>query len=147
MKKFLFIVMASLLTLAASSQTRFARNTAGAIVRKVKTTDATATTVDNVTVAANEVGIITVTAIGVDTSTMAAITGTKSYRYSKVAGTLTLGTAVIDPTDSVVVDSGVSTSTFAASASSNNILIRVTGKASTTIYWKVITKQVAILKE
>jgi hypothetical protein len=147
MKRFLTLLACSLLTLAAFSQTPIYRNTSELIVRKLTTTNATATQIDLVTLGTNEIGTITVKVIGFNAVGVAAITGTKSYRYSKVAGTLTLGTEILNPADSLVVDTGVSGATFAASAVSNNISVKVTGKASTTIYWKVITKQSGIVKD
>jgi hypothetical protein len=148
MKKFLaLIVLFSAFVFAGNSQTLKKVNTAGQIVKSLTTTNATATKVDSITVATNEIGTITISVVGLKSDGSAAISGTKTYRYSKAAGTLSLATATIDPEDSLVVDSGVSGATFAASTSNDNILVKVTGKSSTTIYWKVIVKQFGIAKD
>jgi hypothetical protein len=148
MKKLVLILVLAAFSFAGFSQTVKNVNPAGLISKKVTTTNATATKVDTIAVATNEIGTIVVSVVGLKSDGSAAITGTKSYRYSKASGTITIATATIDPEDSLVVDTGVSTSTFAASASSdNNILVKVTGKASTTIYWRVIVKQFAIAKD
>lgn len=144
MKKFLLIatlfVSFALIASSASAQTFYNRNVQE-VVKTKTTTGNTATTVYTVPTTANEIGFITIKAIGFSKADTAAITGIRTYRYTKVGGTLTLASVV--ETLTPVVDSDISGVTFAATASSNNILVQVTGKTATTIYWNVIVKQTA----
>lgn len=142
MKKIILLAIIGLFSLQAFSQTFINLNTIEHYVSKKTTTDATITTVNTVTISDNEVGFITIKTVGYSPDSVAAVTGIKSYRYVKKAGTLTLGSAVNVLTP--VADTQVSTATFVASASGNNILIRVTGIAALTMYWDVITERTAI---
>ncbi len=147
MKKLFSILVLVAFAIPGYSQTVKNVNPAGHISKKVTTTNATATKVDTINIDEDEIGTIQVIVIGLKSDGSAAITGSKSYRYAKASGSLTLATATINPTDSLVVDTGVSGATFAASASDDNIVVKVTGKASTTIYWRVIVKQFAMAKD
>ncbi len=147
MKKLVLFLVLAAFAFIGNAQTVKNVNDAGTLSKKVTTTNATATKVDTINVATNEIGSIEVKVIGLKSDGSAAITGSKTYRYAKASGTLTLATATINPTDSLVVDTGVSGATFAASASDNNIVVKVTGKASTTIYWRVVVRQFAMSKD
>lgn len=145
MKKIILLAVIGLFTIqAVHSQTFVNLNTYEHFVDKATTTTATATTVHTVNVADNEVGFITIKAIGFSPDSVEAITGIKSYRYVKKNGTLTLGSAVniLAP----VTDTDVSSATFVASASGNNILVRVTGISGLTMYWNVIVERTASQK-
>jgi hypothetical protein len=140
-KKYFFLMVAALSIAAAGfSQTYGTRNISGNIVRKVTTSNNTATQIDAITVANNETGIIEITAIGMVSDTSGACTGALRYKYAKTsAGTLTLTAQ-----DTVqAVTNGVHTTgaLFAASVVSNNISIKVTGVSSQTIRWAAITRQ------
>jgi hypothetical protein len=139
MKKFLLIATL-FVSFALNAQTFYNRNVQE-VVKTKTTTGNTATTVYTVPTTANEIGFITIKAIGFSKADTAAITGIRTYRYTKVGGTLTLASVV--ETLTPVADADISGVTFAATASSNNILVQVTGKTATTIYWNVIVKQTA----
>jgi len=145
MKKILFIatifVSLSLIASSVSAQTFYNRNAGQSIIKTKTTTNNTATTVYTVPTTSNEVGFITIKAIGFSAADTAAVTGIRTYRYTKVGGTLTL--ASVTETLTPVADSDISGATFAAVASSNDILVKVTGVSSKTIYWNVITQQTA----
>lgn len=145
MKRLLFLAVAASFACSASAQTFINRNVGETIVKSTTTTNATPVTLQTVAIGTNESGIITIKAIGTDITTMASVTGTVSYKYTKANGTLTLGTVVVN--DAIVADAGVSTSTFGAAASSNNIAVNLTGKAATNIRWRVIVKQYGIRNE
>lgn len=122
------------------SQTYIERNTTGHIHRTVSTTNNTATQVDAITVLPDEVGYFTVNVLGMVSDTSGNVQGTLRYKYQKTsAGTLTLtGT---DTVQAVTTGVNCTGALFAASAVSNNIVIKVTGVSSHTIRWSVITKQ------
>ena len=114
------------------------RSTTGGLISSgrtssVATTDATVTTIDTLTLGANSAGVIQYTVKGVAADGNA-ITGSAIVRYSKVAGTLTLGT----PSDilAVAADTSLSGGTIAVAALSNNIIVTVKGKASVNISWQ-----------
>lgn len=118
------------------------RNATDHFTKTVNTTDATATQIDAITIGADESGIITIKVVGFDKVDGAAVTGIVGYRYVKTGGTLTLGSAIaIEP---IVADTAVSGGTFAASVVSNNIVVKVTGKASVNMTWISMIKQFAL---
>lgn len=117
------------------------QNTGKRFIKKVTTTDGNAATVFTQPVADNEVGMIVIKAIGLDSAGVNGITGIIGYRYKKVAGTLTLGSVVNIMTP--VVDTALSGGGIAAVASSNNIAVQVTGKASVNVDWNVIIERTA----
>lgn len=140
MKKFLALVlMVGFVSTSFSQKVFFNKNALESTVKKVTTTDATATTAASLTLTNNEVGVITIKVIGFRADTVAGVTGVRTYRYKKVGGTLALGSVI--ETQAIVADSDVTGATFSASASSNNILVKVTGVAGKTIYWDVIVIQ------
>ncbi len=146
MKKFIIGLLLSVTLVSAFSQPVFInRNPSEQIVRKVTTTNATATTVYTVAADSNEVGFIKIKAIGFSPDSVAAVTGIRTYRYTKVSGTLTLGSVI--ETQTPVADTKVSGTTFAASAVSNDIAVKVTGKADVTMYWNVVITQTAMKRE
>lgn len=101
----------------------------------ITTTNATATHVDSIVIADNTAGIITIEGVGAVPTTGKAITGVLVYRYSKSAGTLTIGT--VTSVVAIVADTEVSGGTFAlAATASNNAQLKATGKASTTVRWR-----------
>jgi hypothetical protein len=106
----------------------------------VTTTDATPTNIDLMTISSNEGGVIEVIVVGYSTTDSSVVTGSKIVRYVKKGGTLTLGTATA--VLAVAADTGISTATFAFAASSNNIVVQVTGVAGKTIKWKAISRRV-----
>ncbi len=139
-------MLLSALALSGSAQSVFInRNASEQIVKKVTTTDATATTIYTLPVDSNEVGTIVIKAIGFSADSVAAVTGVRTYRYTKVAGTLTLASVI--ETVATVADTKVSGTSFAASAVSNNIAVKVTGKASVPMYWNVVVTQKAMKRE
>lgn len=140
MKKLLSLVLLVSMTLAGFSQkVFFNKNALETTVKKLTTTNGTITTAATVTLTNNEVGVLTIKVIGFSADSVAAVTGVRSYRYTKVGGTLTLGTVI--ETQAIVADAKVTGATFSASASSNNVLVRVTGVADVVMYWDVIIIQ------
>jgi hypothetical protein len=104
------------------------------ILKQYTTTDATATTVATIEASTDDAGVIIASVVG-NSVGHGAVTGVKTVRYKKVAGTLTLGTA--SNTLAVEADTDLEDATFAFAAVSNNIAIQVTGKAATSIKWTV----------
>lgn len=84
-------------------------------------------------IATDEAGVLEAQVVGIDTAGGNAITGSIIVRYKKKDGTLTLGS----PTNALAIetDAGLSGATFAFSAASNNVLLRVTGDTATTVRW------------
>lgn len=99
---------------------------------KVTTTDATATNIGSVAIAANAAGVIEVSIAGWD-ATGLAVTGKKIVRYASVNGTITLGTATAAL--AVAGDGAIATATFGFATGTNAINIQVTGVAAHTIKW------------
>lgn len=104
------------------------------------TTDSTTYhTVGTLNIATNEVGLIEVEVIGIDTtSTGGFCTGKQIVTYSKLAGTLTLGTPsnVLAATTS----NSMTTSAFRITTSSNNIIVQVKGTLNRDILWTARVK-------
>lgn len=143
--KFLSIILLVIMTVTASAQIQQIRTTSGKLVNygrvdTLTTTSATVTTIGTLSIADNSAGILEVTAVG-KSAVGDGITGKLIYRYAKASGTLTISSATA--ISAITADTGLSGGTFALTASSNNILIRVTGKASTIVKWKVLTSQFA----
>lgn len=111
-----------------------------------RTTDSTTYhTVGTFAIAANEVGLLEVEVIGIDTTSSAGFcTGSKVVTYSKVAGTLTLGT----PSNilATTTSANMSTSSWQITTSSNNIIVQVRGTLSRTILWTVRIKPIRRIK-
>lgn len=111
-----------------------------------RTTDSTTYhTVGTLSIAANEVGILEVEVIGIDTtSTGGFVVGKQMVNYSKLAGTLTISSAtnVLAPTTSV----SLITSAFRTIASSNNIVVQVKGTINRDILWTVRIKPIRRIK-
>lgn len=111
-----------------------------------RTTDSTTYhTVGTYAIAANEVGLLEVEVIGIDTTSSAGFcTGSKVVTYSKVAGTLTLGT----PSNilATTTSANMSTSSWQITTSSNNIIVQVRGTLSRTILWTVRIKPIRRIK-
>ncbi|MBK7885122.1 MAG: hypothetical protein IPJ81_16055 [Chitinophagaceae bacterium] len=145
MKKILFLAAITCLSLSSFSQKLINRNITELEIKNLTTTNATATKVDSLVITPNEVGFITIKAVGFSADSVAAVTGIRTYRYTKVAGTLTLGSVI--ETQAPVADTKVSGATFTAVASSNNIVIKATGKADVSMKWYFITKQYGAKKE
>lgn len=102
-------------------------------------TDAAYHVIDTIALASNTAGIIEVSVTGVNAATGDAITGAAIVRFKKSAGTLTLGdTTNILPT---IVDTGLSGGTWDITASGNNIIVRIKGKAATSVRWRSLVKQ------
>lgn len=102
-------------------------------------------TVGTYTVAANEVGLLEVEVIGIDTTSSAGFcTGSKVVTYSKVAGTLTLGT----PSNilATTTSANMSTSSWQITTSSNNIIVQVKGTLNRDILWTVRIKPLRKIK-
>jgi hypothetical protein len=97
------------------------------------TTDENPHTIAAFTIGANEVGFLEAQVIGFDSTGGDAVTGAIMVRYKKVAGTLTLGSTVVDA--AIVTDAGLNSATFAWAASSNNINLDVTGDTTTSVRW------------
>jgi hypothetical protein len=111
-----------------------------------RTTDSTTYhTVGTLSIAANEVGILEVEVIGIDTtSTGGFVVGKQMVNYSKLAGTLTISSAtnVLTPTTSV----SLITSAFRTIASSNSIVVQVKGTINRDILWTVRIKPIRRIK-
>ncbi len=98
------------------------------------TTNATATHIDSIVIADNTAGIVTAEIVGAATNGDA-VTGKQIFRYKKTAGTLTLGTAA--NILAIVADAGITGGTFAYNVTAtNNLQIKVTGAAATTVRWR-----------
>lgn len=100
------------------------------------TTNATITTIETISMGAgaNEIAVIEVTLVGISSAGDKRITGKKIVRADHNAGTLTVGSIT-----SILADelTGFTTATWTITSSGNNLLIRVTGEASTTVDWKI----------
>jgi hypothetical protein len=112
----------------------------------LRTTDSTTYhTIGTLAIGANEVGVIEVEVVGIDTTTTGGFcTGKKIVTYSKKAGTLTLGT----PTDLLATTTAATntTSAWRISASSNNIIVEVKGTLSREILWTARVKFIRKIK-
>ena len=147
MKKFIALLLVSM-SLFAQAQINpvFVRTTKNTLYNyswegSYRTTDSTTFhTVGTLSIPANEVGILEVEVVGIDTtSTGGFVVGKQIVNYSKLAGTLTLAT----PTNVLAKTTSVSciTSTWDVTASSNNIIIRVRGTINREILWNVKINQ------
>ena len=115
------------------------RNSTEKFVKAVTTTNATATTIDTIGVATNEAGWLEMKMLGYYEDSTSSFVGTKLIKYYKVGGTLTI-TSTIDSTASI--NTPLSGSDYWVTKNSyNNLVTKVSGKASKTVYWKLITKQ------
>lgn len=147
MKKFITLLLISF-SLVASAQVSpvFFKTTTNKIYPFTyegvyRTTDSTTYhTVGTLSVPANEVGILEIEVVGIDTtSTGGFVVGKQVVNYSKLAGTLTLAT----PTNILAKTTSVSliTSTWDVTTSSNNIVFRVKGTLNRTVLWSVRVSQ------
>jgi hypothetical protein len=133
-----------ILSMSLVAQTIQLKTTTGALFTygtqaTLSTTDASYHTIATLPLATNTAGIIEVTVTGVNTTNGDGITGAAIARFSKASGTLTVGdTTNILATE---VDTGLSGGTWDISTSSDNIIVRVKGKASTTVRWRCLIKQ------
>jgi hypothetical protein len=96
------------------------------------TSNAVATTLATINIDNDTRGIIEVRLEGINATQ--GLTGIKRVRWKKIGSTLTLGT--VEDEMAIERDGGLTTATFTISTSSNNIIIQVTGEASTTLDWK-----------
>jgi hypothetical protein len=133
------IALISITATAQTNQNLYLQNGNGRLFRYgyqgfLTTADGSAHTIATFLIGANEGGVLTARVVGVDTATMDEVTGVVGIRYKKVAGTLTLGSAI--NVQSIVTDAGLGSATFAFAASSNNVVLNVTGDASTSVVWK-----------
>jgi hypothetical protein len=144
MKKFLFFITLTLLTLAGFSQTKFSnRNFDERLANRIVTTDSTVTYIDSIVVRTNEIGLIEVNVIGYAKDTAYGITGKLTARYNKRRGTLTLGTisaAIPIVVDATLQTTGVGGATFNIIAANEKIYITVKGKANHSITWTSLVK-------
>jgi hypothetical protein len=103
-------------------------------VDSLTTTDSAYNTIKTVYIGANEVGILKISVVGINDSLTAAVTGSKTVRYKKVDGTLTLGT----PTSSLdtETDTSLGTATWDVTTSGSSIIVRVKGKLTYTVRWE-----------
>ncbi|GEO08775.1 hypothetical protein [Segetibacter aerophilus] len=108
----------------------------------VTTTDATPLNIETIAIATGEAGIVEVQCVGVNSAGTATVTGSTIVRYINNAGTITLGTASTPL--ATVTDAGISGATFAVAVSGTNIVVTVTGKASTTVKWRANTRKVSV---
>lgn len=98
------------------------------------TTDSTLTTLATFTIGADEIGVIEAQVVGLNDSLGKGLTGSYIARYSKVGGTLTLGTPAA--ISAAVTDAALGTATWSITTSSNNVIIQIKGKApGYTIRW------------
>ena len=103
------------------------------------TTDSAFHYVDSVVIKANEGGIVEVSVVGFAKDTLYCVTGLKKVRFSKRAGTLTMGTVIDDM--AVVTDTPLGTATFDLVAANNKIYVRVKGKLGNSITWTSVIKR------
>lgn len=140
MKKLLFLLLACFAIAApAMSQKYVERNADGHIYKTYTTTDSAYHNIDTLPVTANEAGVLEVKVIALASDGTLAATGVLRYRYVVVAGTLTLGSVVNSQTP--VIDSGLSPTTFDVSTTANKLYVRIKGKLSKTLYWYAVTKR------
>lgn len=99
----------------------------------VSTTNGTATTIASFTIGSNEAGLLEAEVVGFDSTNGDRVTGTIVVAYKKTGGTLTLASP--DTISTISGTGGLSAGTFAFSASSNNILLKVTGASSKNVDW------------
>jgi len=145
MKKAIFVSIMLMCSMFSIAQNNLkVRATNGSLVDAPKktvitTTNATATHVDSIVIADNTAGIITISVVGA-AATGKSIAGVLAYRYSKSSGTLTVETA--DTLVAVTADASLSGGLFAlAATASNNAQLKVTGKAATSVRWRVLVLQ------
>lgn len=140
MKKLLFLLLAYFAIAApAISQKYVERNADGRLYKTYTTTDSFYHNIDTLPVTANEAGILEVKIVAIASDGTLAATGLLRYRYKVVAGTLTLGSVVNSQTP--VVDSGLSPTTFDVSTTANKLYVRVKGHLTKTVYWYSVTKR------
>jgi hypothetical protein len=97
----------------------------------IQTTDATPTTILTLEIEDNFSGILEVEILGVNDGVGAeAVTGRKIVRFKKDTA-LTLGT----PSNILAIETDIVGATFSISNVSEDIVVTVTGAASTTINW------------
>jgi hypothetical protein len=112
----------------------------------LRTTDSTTYhTIGTLGIGANEVGVIEVEVVGIDTTTTAGFcTGKQIVTYSKKAGTLTLGT----PTNilAATTSASMTTSAFQITTASNNIIVQVKGTLNREILWTARVKFIRKIK-
>lgn len=109
-------------------------------ITALTTTDSAYNYIDSVIVASNESGILEVQVLGFNDSLALKVLGKQIVSYSKVGGTLTLGTPtsiLTKTTDSGLQYTNIG-STWDIVAVSNNIYIRVKGKLTYSIRWESI---------
>jgi hypothetical protein len=153
MKKFILLLLLSASFIAAQSQINpvFVKTEKNTLYNvswegNYRTADSTTFhTVGTIPVATNEVGVIEVEVVGIDTtSTGGFVVGKQVVNYSKASGTLTLAT----PTNILAKTTSVSciTSTWDITTSSNNLIVRVRGTLNREILWTVRAVQWKKLK-
>lgn len=123
----------------AQRSTKYSSRNNDEHVAQVKTTaDATPVYIDSVKLATNETGIVEVYAIGYQKDTAYSVRGKLSVDFNKRRGTLTMGT--ITSNIPIITDAALGSATFTLVSVNNNIYVRVTGKAATSIRWYSILK-------
>lgn len=145
MKKFLFFLALSLLTVVAGfSQTKFSnRNFDERLANRIVTTDSTVTYIDSIVARTNEIGLIEVSMIGYAKDTAYGITGKITARYNKRRGTLTLGTITEEipvAVDATLQTTGIGGAAFNIIAANEKIYITVKGKFNHSITWTSLVK-------
>lgn len=104
-----------------------------------ETTGTTPVVIQTIPIADNIAGIITVHVVGFDGSLK--VTGAVQAGFKKVSGTLTLGTV-----SSLLATAADGSFSFTLSASSNNLIVTVTG-GSGTFQWLAEHKLYTVFKE
>lgn len=140
MKNLLILAMFSIMAFSTATaqkmqyvKTTSGKNIAAGRFDTLTTFNATPVVMDTLAITDNTSGIIEVTVVG-QAATGDGITGKLIYRYKKVSGTLTVGTA--DSASAITADTALSGGTFALAANSyNNAKLTVTGKASVNVRW------------
>lgn len=99
----------------------------------VQTTNATATTLASIATTGTEIGVLEVTMVALQNSSDKRLTGKKIVRYYSDGATITLGSIT-----SILADelTGFTTASWTITSSGANLIIQVTGEASTTAQWK-----------
>lgn len=101
----------------------------------LNTTDGTETTIATITPTDNSVGQLSVNVMGIASDYSGAIGGQNMITYRKASGTVSI--IVDNAPNQHNADGGLASfASWQVTASGGNLLVKVTGKASTTVKWR-----------
>lgn len=131
------MMMVCVVSFSQTTQSLYLKNSNGNLFRYgyeavLTTTNGSAHAIATFPIAAYEGGLLQARVVGVDTAAGDVVTGVIGIRYKKAAGTLTLGSPI--STQAIVTDAGIAGATFAWAASSNNVVLNVTGDTSSMVW-------------